>query len=52
MKKLGLDGETLVFFTSDNGPHHEGGHDPDFFDFNGPLRGIKRTCTKAASACR
>jgi len=29
-------------FTSDNGPHREGGNDPNFFDSNGPLRGIKR----------
>jgi len=33
---------TLVFFTSDNGPHAEGGADPDFFDSAGGLRGIKR----------
>jgi arylsulfatase A-like enzyme len=33
---------TVVFFSSDNGPHREGGHDPDFFDSNGVLRGIKR----------
>jgi arylsulfatase A-like enzyme len=42
LKKLGVDDSTLVFFTSDNGPHREGGADPDFFDSNGPLRGIKR----------
>jgi len=42
LKKLGIDNNTLVFFTSDNGPHREGGADPDFFDSNGPLRGIKR----------
>lgn len=42
LKKLGVDDNTLVFFTSDNGPHREGGADPDFFDSNGPLRGIKR----------
>jgi arylsulfatase A-like enzyme len=42
LKKLGIDDNTLVFFTSDNGPHREGGADPDFFDSNGPLRGIKR----------
>jgi arylsulfatase A-like enzyme len=42
LKKLGIDGKTLIFFTSDNGPHREGGSDPDFFDSNGPLRGIKR----------
>ena len=39
---LGIDGNTIVCFTSDNGPHREGGGDPDFFDANGPLRGIKR----------
>lgn len=32
---------TLVLFTSDNGPHHEG-HDHEFFDSNGRLRGFKR----------
>ncbi len=40
--ELGLAEQTLVMFTSDNGPHVEGGHDPDFFDSNGPLRGYKR----------
>ena len=39
---LGIQDETLVIFTSDNGPHREGGHQPDFWDSNGPLRGIKR----------
>ena len=33
---------TLVVFSSDNGHHREGGNDPDFFDANGPLRGMKR----------
>jgi len=42
LKELGLDGRTIVFFSSDNGPHREGGYDPDFNDSNGPLRGIKR----------
>ena len=40
--KRGLAGNTLVIFSSDNGPHREGGNDPDFFDSNGPWRGIKR----------
>ena len=39
---LGLGENTLVLFTSDNGPHGEGRHDSRFFDSNGPLRGIKR----------
>ncbi len=42
LREHGLDEKTLLFFTSDNGPHREGGNDPDFFDSNGPLRGIKR----------
>lgn len=42
LNELNLSENTLVIFTSDNGPHHEGGNDPDFFDSNGPLRGIKR----------
>lgn len=33
---------TLIIFTSDNGPHREGGADPDFFNSNGIYRGYKR----------
>ena len=42
LRELGLDRDTLVLFTSDNGPHREGGANPELFDSNGPLRGIKR----------
>ncbi len=42
LKTLGLENNTLVIFTSDNGPHKEGGNHPDFFHSSGPLRGIKR----------
>ena len=42
LQELGIAENTLVIFTSDNGPHKEGGNDPDWFDSNGPLRGIKR----------
>jgi arylsulfatase A-like enzyme len=42
LKELDIDGHTIVFFSSDNGPHREGGHDPDYNDSNGSLRGIKR----------
>jgi arylsulfatase A-like enzyme len=42
LKELGLGDKTLVIFTSDNGPHKEGGNDPNFNDSTGPLRGIKR----------
>jgi arylsulfatase A-like enzyme len=43
LKELGIEKETLVLFSSDNGPHREGGADPDFFDCNGPLKGTKRS---------
>ena len=42
LKELKLDQDTLLFFSSDNGPHKEGGVDPQFFASAGPLRGIKR----------
>jgi arylsulfatase A-like enzyme len=42
LKTLGLEDNTLVIFTSDNGPHAEGGNNPDFFRSSGPLRGRKR----------
>ena len=42
LKQLGLEQDTLVLFTSDNGPHREGGNDPEFFHSSGPLRGYKR----------
>jgi len=42
LKELGLDNDTIILFSSDNGPHQEGGHRSDFFQSNGPLKGIKR----------
>ncbi|MDR1865448.1 MAG: arylsulfatase [Bacteroidales bacterium] len=42
LKELGIDNNTVIFFSSDNGPHEEGGADPDFFNSSGPLRGVKR----------
>ena len=42
LKRLRLEDNTLVTFSSDNGCHKEGGNDPEFFDANGPLRGMKR----------
>ncbi len=38
----GLEQNTLVLFSSDNGPHREDGNDPDYFNSNGGLKGIKR----------
>jgi arylsulfatase A-like enzyme len=42
LKDLKIEENTVVLFTSDNGPHQEGGVDPKFFSSSGPLRGIKR----------
>jgi arylsulfatase A-like enzyme len=48
VEELGIDDNTLVIFTSDNGaPKDEGGFDADFFDANGPLRGYKGHVTEA-----
>ena len=43
VKELGIDGETLVIFTSDNGPTYNrlGGSDSDFFRSAGVFRGLK-----------
>ena len=47
LKDLGIDDNTLVVFTSDNGPSKESyledePYDPDFFHGFGPFDGIKR----------
>ena len=44
LDEQGLAENTLVIFTSDNGPHEEGGADPAFFNRDGKLRGVKRQC--------
>lgn len=46
LEELEIDDNTIILITSDNGPHREGGHDPDFFDSNGPLTGYKRDLTE------
>lgn len=42
LRELEIDRNTLVIFTSDNGPHKESGAQPAFFNSSGGLRGIKR----------
>lgn len=42
LKETGVYENTLIIFTSDNGPHQEGGGDPEFFNSNGIYRGYKR----------
>lgn len=45
LKELGLEKDTLVVFTSDNGPHNEARHDLKRFNPSGPFSGIKRSLT-------
>ncbi|TKG90426.1 arylsulfatase [Puteibacter caeruleilacunae] len=42
VKELGIEDNTIIIFTSDNGPHLEGGADPDYFNSNGAFTGYKR----------
>ncbi len=42
LEKLGIADNTIIIFTSDNGPHREGGADPEYFDSNGIYKGFKR----------
>jgi len=42
LTEKGIMDNTIIIFTSDNGVHAEGGHDPDYFNSRGPYRGIKR----------
>ncbi len=41
LQELGLDDDTLVMFSSDNGPTYNGGTDSEFFESAGPFRGRK-----------
>lgn len=42
LESRGLLEDTLILFSSDNGPHREGNHSPTFFESSGTVRGIKR----------
>ena len=43
LDQQGLADNTVLIFTSDNGPHEEGGADPDYFNHDGKFRGLKRS---------
>jgi arylsulfatase A-like enzyme len=45
LEKSGLDKNTIIMLSSDNGPHGEAGQDAEFFNSNGDLNGIKRDLT-------
>ncbi|HVW02160.1 MAG TPA: arylsulfatase [Planctomycetaceae bacterium] len=45
LRELGLADNTLVIFTSDNGPHNESNHNLARFNPAGPHSGIKRSLT-------
>jgi len=42
VKQLGIDSNTIIFFTSDNGPCTATIHDAEFFKSNGIYKGYKR----------
>lgn len=44
LEEKGMAENTVVIFSSDNGPHEEGGADPTFFNRDGVLKGLKRSC--------
>lgn len=51
LKELNLDENTIVLFASDNGPHREGGHRPEFWNSSGPFSGIKRDLYEGGIRC-
>jgi arylsulfatase A-like enzyme len=46
LRRLRLEENTVVIFTSDNGPHNESNHDPARFSPSGPFSGTKRSLTE------
>lgn len=42
LQTLGIEKHTLIIFSSDNGPHREGGRNPEYFESAGGFRGLKR----------
>ncbi len=51
LEEHGIDKETIILLSSDNGPHKEGGHMPDYFNSGGGLRGHKRDLYEGGIRC-
>ena len=51
LEKHGIEKNTIVLLSSDNGPHKEGGHMPNYFNSNGGLRGHKRDLYEGGIRC-
>ncbi|WP_372753235.1 arylsulfatase [Labilibaculum sp.] len=51
LEELGIADNTIIMFASDNGPHDEGGGDPEFFKSSGKFRGIKRDLYEGGIRC-
>jgi len=47
VEQLGIAENTIIIFTSDNGPHQEGGADPEYFNSNAAFKGYKRDLYEA-----
>ena len=51
LEKHGIEKNTIVLLSSDNGPHKEGGHMPNYFNSSGGLRGHKRDLYEGGIRC-
>tara|TARA_B100001093_G_scaffold65457_5_gene55369 strand:+ start:2481 stop:3872 length:1392 start_codon:yes stop_codon:yes gene_type:complete len=51
LEKHQIDKNTIILLSSDNGPHKEGGHMPNYFNSNGGLRGFKRDLYEGGVRC-
>ncbi|MAT48017.1 MAG: N-acetylgalactosamine-6-sulfatase [Verrucomicrobiaceae bacterium] len=51
LEEHGIDKDTIILLSSDNGPHKEGGHMPDYFNSGGGLRGHKRDLYEGGIRC-